>query len=91
MEKNDVLICWQIWPNAFCENELVILLEKRLEKRPTQQGTSEEQASINAHCQSSKRIKHFLKNNKIEPRTILSSLSQDTTILLNFFLNYRIR
>ena len=54
MEKNDVLICWQIWPNAFCENELVILLEKRLEKRPTQQGTSEEQAGINAHCQFSK-------------------------------------
>ena len=51
MEKNDVFICWQIWPNAFCENELVILLEKRLEKRPTQQGTSEEQAGINPQCQ----------------------------------------
>ena len=75
MEKNDVLICWQIWPNAFCENELVILLEKRLEKRPSQQGTSEEQAGINAQCQSSKFIKISLKNNKIEPRRILSSLS----------------
>ena len=67
MEKNDVLICWQIWPNAFCENELVILLEKRLEKRPTQQGTSEEQAGNNAQYQSSKFIKISLKNNKIEP------------------------
>lgn len=49
MMKNDVHVYDDRYgQNAFRENELVILLEKRLEKCSMQQGTYEEQIGINS-------------------------------------------